>query len=164
MNRLRNFVPNFGGERPGKRTGPAPQPTPTSTFTSSTSTIKPSPSARRATLGGKGVIGGRGKGKAGLGGKGLGKGGLKRHRKIVRDSVRGITKGDIRRLARRGGVKRISGTIYDEVRQAMIARLKLILHDCTAYVQHSNRKTVTVTDVIFALRRLGRPIYGFDPK
>lgn len=63
----------------------------------------------------------------------------------MRDTVRGITKGDIRyvsctwgtgrfgliiwacrRLARRGGVKRISGTIYDEVRQAMIARLKLV--------------------------------------
>ncbi len=28
-----------------------------------------------------------------------------------------------RRLARRGGVKRIAGTIYDDVRQAMKSRL-----------------------------------------
>ena len=42
----------------------------------------------------------------GKGGKGLGKGGAKRHRKILRDNIQGITKPAIRRLARRGGVKR----------------------------------------------------------
>jgi hypothetical protein len=41
----------------------------------------------------------------GKGGKGLGKGGAKRHRKVIRDSIQGITKPAIRRLARRGGVK-----------------------------------------------------------
>ena len=30
------------------------------------------------------------------------------------------------RLARRGGIKRISGTIYDEARQAMVDRLKAV--------------------------------------
>jgi hypothetical protein len=47
----------------------------------------------------------------GKGGKGLGKGGAKRHRKVLRDNIQGITKPAIRRLARRGGVKRISGLI-----------------------------------------------------
>ena len=50
----------------------------------------------------------------GKGGKGLGKGGAKRHRKVLRDNIQGITKLAIRRLARRGGVKRISGLIYIE--------------------------------------------------
>ena len=45
----------------------------------------------------------------GKGGKGLGKGGATRHRKILRDNIQGI-----RRLARRSGVKRISGLIYEE--------------------------------------------------
>ena len=44
----------------------------------------------------------------GKGGKGLGKGGAKRHRKVLRDNIQGITKPAIRRLARRGGVKRIA--------------------------------------------------------
>merc|ERR1711959_555223 len=57
------------------------------------------------------TMGGRGKG-----GKGLGKGGAKRHRKVLRDNIQGITKPAIRRLARRGGVKRISGLIYEETR------------------------------------------------
>jgi len=59
-------------------------------------------------------IAGRGKG-----GKGLGKTGAKRHRKILRDNIQGITKPAIRRLARRGGVKRISGLIYEETRAVL---------------------------------------------
>ncbi|TFJ99410.1 GTP-binding protein Rit1 [Platysternon megacephalum] len=50
------------------------------------------------------------------GGKRLGKGGAKRHRKVLRNSIQGITKPVIRCLARRGGVKRISGLIYEETR------------------------------------------------
>ena len=52
----------------------------------------------------------------GKGGKGLGKGGAKRHRKVLRDNIQGITKPAIRRLARRAGVDRISGLIYEEIR------------------------------------------------
>ena len=53
----------------------------------------------------------------GKGGKGLGKGGAKRHPSRLhfspsrRNARCGITKPDIRRLARRGGVKRISGLL-----------------------------------------------------
>ncbi|KAK0620325.1 hypothetical protein B0T14DRAFT_521106 [Immersiella caudata] len=60
-------------------------------------------------------------GKARLGGKV----GSKRHRKIVKDTIRGITKPAIRRLARRGGVKRISAGIYEDIRGALKARLEL---------------------------------------
>ena len=49
-------------------------------------------------------------------GKGLRKGGAKRHRKILRDNIQAITKPAIRRLARRVGVQRISGFIYEETR------------------------------------------------
>ena len=56
-------------------------------------------------------------------GKG-GKGGAKRHRKVLRDNIQGITKPAIRRLARRGGVKRISGLMYEETRGVL--KLSLI--------------------------------------
>ncbi|KAI0995666.1 hypothetical protein K3495_g12513 [Podosphaera aphanis] len=88
--------------------------------------------------------------------------GMKRMRKLTKDNIRAVTKGDIRRLARRGGVKRISGTIYDDARKSLKSFLEMILKDTCAVVEHAQRKTVTVTDVIFALRRIGRPIYGFD--
>ncbi len=54
----------------------------------------------------------------GKGGKGLGKGGAKRHRKILRDNIQGITKPAIRRLARRGGVKRISASMSSPLQRA----------------------------------------------
>ncbi|XP_042092789.2 histone H4-like, partial [Ovis aries] len=82
-------------------------------------------------------ISGRGKG-----GKVLGKGGAKRHRKVLRDNIQGITKPAIRRLARRGGVKLISGLIYEQIRGV-------------------KRKTVTAMDVVYALQRQGHTLYGF---
>ncbi len=57
----------------------------------------------------------------GKGGKGLGKGGAKRHRKILRDNIQGITKPAIRRLARRGGVKRISASMCPSILLGLIA-------------------------------------------
>ena len=65
----------------------------------------------------------------GKGGKGLGKGGAKRHRKILRDNIQGITKPAIRRLARRGGVKRISGLIYEETRGVLKVFLENVIRD-----------------------------------
>ena len=62
----------------------------------------------------------------GKGGKGLGKGGAKRHRKVLRDNIQGITKPAIRRLARRGGVKRISGLIYEETRGVLKVGLPVL--------------------------------------
>ena len=62
----------------------------------------------------------------GKGGKGLGKGGAKRHRKVLRDNIQGITKPAIRRLARRGGVKRISGLIYEDDKRALFRATKFI--------------------------------------
>ena len=55
----------------------------------------------------------------GKGGKGIGKGGAKRHRKYSRGNIMGVTKADIRRLARRGGVRRMSAGIYDMAREAL---------------------------------------------
>src|SRR6266542_6761498 len=63
----------------------------------------------------------------GKGGKGLGKGGAKRHRKILRNNIQGITKPAIRRLARRGGVKRISGLIYEETRGVLKVFLETVI-------------------------------------
>ena len=79
----------------------------------------------------------------GKGGKGLGKGGAKRHRMILRDNIQGITKPAIRRLARRGGVKRISGLIYEEVRGVAKTFLENTLRDTVTYTDHANRKVFT---------------------
>ncbi|KAL8501615.1 hypothetical protein ACS0TY_020939 [Phlomoides rotata] len=89
----------------------------------------------------------------GKGGKGLGKGGAKRHRKVLRDNIQGITKPAIRRLARRGGVKRISGLIYEETRGVLKIFLENVIRDAVTYTEHARRKTVTAMDVVYALKR-----------
>lgn len=106
---------------------------------------------------GKGV--GLGKGKGAFG---LGKGGAKRHRKILRDNIQGVTKPAIRRLARRGGVKRINGAIYEEIRGVMKVFLENTIRDAVTYTEYGKRKTVTTNDVLHALKRQGHVLYGFS--
>jgi hypothetical protein len=50
-------------------------------------------------------------------------------RKVLRDNIQGITKPAIRRLARRGGVKRISGLIYEETRTVLKTFLENVIRD-----------------------------------
>jgi len=97
----------------------------------------------------------------GKGGKGLGKGGAKRHRKVLRDTIQGITKPAIRRLTRRGGVKRISALIYEEIRGVLKVFLDSIIRDAVTYTEHGRRKTVTAMDIVYSLKRQGRTLYGF---
>ena len=90
----------------------------------------------------------------------------------------GITKPAIRRLARRGGVKRISGLIYEETRGVLKIFLENVIRDSVTYTEHAKRcahsqsvcllcinmetsKTVTALDVVYALKRSGRTLYGF---
>ena len=97
--------------------------------------------------------------------RGLGKGGAKRHRKVLRDNIQGITKPAIRRLARRGGVKRISGLIYEETRGVLKVSLENVIRDAVTYTEHAkmtqDAMTVTAMDVVYALKCQGRTLYGF---
>jgi histone H3/H4 len=62
---------------------------------------------------------------------------------ILRDNIQGITKPAIRRLARRGGVKRISAMIYEETRGVLKSFLESVIRDAVTYTEHAKRKTVT---------------------
>ena len=103
-------------------------------------------------------------GKAGKSGKHYGKVTTKRPgRSNVRNRplIEGITKPAIRRLARRGGVKRISFGIYKEMRDVLQKFLGGVVRDAITYTEHAKRKTVTAMDVVYALKRQGRTLYGF---
>eukprot|EP00826_Nyctotherus_ovalis_P022826 TRINITY_DN17626_c0_g1_i1.p1 TRINITY_DN17626_c0_g1~~TRINITY_DN17626_c0_g1_i1.p1 ORF type:complete len:106 (-),score=24.45 TRINITY_DN17626_c0_g1_i1:162-479(-) len=101
-----------------------------------------------------------GKGKIAKGG--FGKEGAKRMaRRMTRENILGITKPAIRRLARRGGVKRISSLIYDETRTVLKGFLENVVRDAVTYTEHAKRKTVTALDVVYALKRQGKTLYGF---
>lgn len=73
----------------------------------------------------------------------------------------GLTVAAIRRLARRGGVKRISSDIYPEVRDAMKEFLNHVIKDTIVFTESAGRVTVLVSDVVYALKRNGKTIYGY---
>ncbi|CAJ1032000.1 hypothetical protein, conserved [Leishmania lindenbergi] len=89
------------------------------------------------------------------------KGSQKRQKKVLRDNIRGITRGCVRRMARRGGVKRISGDLYEEVRRVLKAYVEDIVRCSTAYTEYARKKTVTASDVVNALRKRGHILYGY---
>lgn len=88
-----------------------------------------------------------------------------RRRQQGRDPIDGITLPAIRRLARRGGVKRISGLVYEHTRQQILKPfLESVLRDAVTFTEHARRKTVTPMDVVNALRRQNMTFYGAGPQ
>ncbi|KAL3209959.1 hypothetical protein MRX96_037597 [Rhipicephalus microplus] len=59
------------------------------------------------------------------------------------------------------GLGRISGLIYEETRGVLKVFLENVIHDAVTYPEHAKRKTVAAIDVVYALKRQGRTLYGF---
>ena len=72
-----------------------------------------------------------------------------------------ITRGALRRLARRGGVKRISSNSYQSVRDFCDNMVVKITKHSIVYAEAAKRKTVTAMDVVYALKKNGRTLYGY---
>jgi histone H4 len=91
------------------------------------------------------------------------KSGANRHRNVLRNNIQGVTKPSIRRLARRGGVKRVSGLVYEETRNVLNNFLEQVIRDAVIYTEHAlHKKTVKTMDVVRALKRNGYTLYGYD--
>merc|ERR1711907_389427 len=87
--------------------------------------------------------------------KGKSAGAGKRVKKVLKANASSVSQGSIRRLARRGGVKRIAGPVYGEVRDVLRRFVDGVVRDATAYTEHAKHKTVSVQDIIAALRKRG---------
>jgi len=72
---------------------------------------------------------------------------------VLRDSIQGITNPAIHRLARRGGVKRISGLMYDETRGVLKVLLENIIRDAVMYTADAGGMVVTDDAVAFAMKQ-----------
>ena len=51
--------------------------------------------------------------------------------------------------------------IYEETRVVLKVFLENVMRDAVTYTEHARRKTVTAMDVVYALKRQGRTLYGF---
>ncbi|EPY23518.1 histone H4 [Strigomonas culicis] len=89
------------------------------------------------------------------------KGAHRQAKKLLRDNVRSITKGAIRRLSRRAGVKRISGEVYEEVRRVLKSYVESVVRSSCAYAEYAHKKTISASDVVNALRKRGQILYGY---
>lgn len=90
----------------------------------------------------------------------LGKGyAMKRHRRLLQNNLAGISNKELRRLARRGGVKRLNTLVYDEMRGALRDFLHNVIKHSVTYAEHARRKTVTTLDIMYALKRSGKTLY-----
>jgi histone H4 len=85
----------------------------------------------------------------------------KRVKKILKDNSKGITKGSIRRLARRAGVRRMSALIVDEVRGTLKSFVEKVVADAVSYTEYARKRTVTTGAVVAALKKRGRMLYGY---
>lgn len=84
-----------------------------------------------------------------------GPGGIRRHRKILRDNIAGITKPALKRILSRAGVKRVSGLLYEELRGVLKTHLEKIERDMVIFTEHARRKTVQLEDLEAALQNNG---------
>ncbi|MGL5745504.1 MAG: histone H4 [Cetobacterium sp.] len=80
-------------------------------------------------------------------------------RRLRKFKSKGLSSGDIKRLARRGGVKRISKSIYADVQASLYEFVKDIVNAAAVYTEHAKRKTVTTTDVCMALKSRNVTLY-----
>ena len=94
--------------------------------------------------------------------KGTGQAGAQRRRKQTKTVCEGILVSSIRKLARRGGVKRISGLVYEVTRDILKKFVNYVLRYTVLYTESAKRSTVTAMDVVMALKKQGRFLYGFD--
>lgn len=62
------------------------------------------------------------------------------NRKILRDSIQGITKPALGRICSRAGIKSKSGKIYEELRGIIKAHMENILRDCIIFAQNDGIK------------------------
>lgn len=94
-------------------------------------------------------------------GKGKGMKSPKRRQKNLVNTIEGIRPNDIKRLARRAGVKRMNSLVFPEARAVLKDFLEATIRDAVAYTEHARRKTISAMDIVYALKRQGRVLYGF---
>jgi len=69
---------------------------------------------------------------------------------------------ELRGRRRTNASEDISSLIYEETRGVLKLFLENMIRDAVTYTEHAKRKTVISLDVVYALKRRGRTLYGFS--
>lgn len=93
--------------------------------------------------------------------KTVGSVGLRNKNKTKLRQVVGFKGPTLRRLARRGGVKRISNKVYDTVNGVAVNLLEDIVRSSMIVSNHAGRKMISLKDVLYTLNQKNSSLYGF---
>lgn len=74
------------------------------------------------------------------------------NRRQNKNKMASLSRNDLKRLARRGGVKRISKSSYHEINLALTKFLRDVIEKSIVYTEYGRRKTVTPEDICRALK------------
>ena len=75
---------------------------------------------------------------------------------------KGIGRANVRRLAKRAGVQRVSDDgVIEQFREAGVSFIYEVVKHSVTFAEYNKRITITIPDVIHALKIIGRPIYGY---
>lgn len=80
--------------------------------------------------------------------------------KILRHPIYDVTNPGIRRLARRAGVTRVGGLMYNEMRGIIKVHVEDVVEKAVIFMQYRKRRTLSHGDVKEALERMGMPVWG----
>ena len=78
-----------------------------------------------------------------------------RHGKVKKPTIEGISNNEIKRMARRAGLKRIGGGVYEELRFEAQDFLDELLFKTLVHTEHRQAKTVTTQDVVAGFKSVG---------
>jgi histone H4 len=82
-----------------------------------------------------------------------------RRRRAHDDPLAGLTKPAIRRMARRGGIRRISSLMYGGVREVVRADMAALVADAMRFMAAARRSTISCADVKAAAAHRGLTLY-----
>jgi len=92
--------------------------------------------------------------------RGRGKGQLVRSKRhLLKKSGRKLSKPAFRRVARRAGIKRIAKACFEKGKEVNREFMKQVLYAAAELATLAKRSTIMETDVLYALKKLGRPLY-----
>lgn len=76
----------------------------------------------------------------------------KLHRMTLHNNFQAISVQEIRRAARCGGMKPISGLVYNGIQGIFHKYIEKIIPDAVLYLENAQHKMITVMDVVHALK------------
>ena len=87
-------------------------------------------------------------------------GGARRHRKVLRDNIQGITREHIQLLAARAGITALSELCHEELRGVLKVFMEKSIRQMVNSVEHRRSRTVQLLDVLTAAKVHNSTLYG----